>query len=313
MWGSLACRVLRRVPGNLVESRASTTDGEHAGPHTPCLPTRVPLPGEADHGSARFRCSPDESVVLGRTHLGFVPRHHDPRDHLGPPGASRSANSGLLREDPRAPAGARPARPADPVVRVAGRRRGVVPASHRRRRRESGRRSRGDPHRDLADRRLLRLDVAVLLRPALRRGQGLRRGVQGQGHDVRGSAVRHRGVHQQHHRRDQVPDGLHGRLPRDDRQGHLHHQRHRACRRVAAGPLAGHLLRPQHRQDHREGRLLGQDHPQPRRVAGVRRRQARHRRRPDRPQASPAGHRAAQGPGLDGRAGLGPLRRSPRR
>ena len=48
---------------------------------------------------------------------------------------------------------------------------------------------------------------------------------------------------------------------------------------------------------------LGQDHPQPRCVAGVRRRQARHRRRPHRPQASPARHRAAQGAGLDRRAG----------
>ena len=35
-----------------------------------------------------------------------------------------------------------------------------------------------------------------------------------------------------------MPDGLHGRLPAHDRQGHLHHQRHRACRRLAAGPLA---------------------------------------------------------------------------
>ena len=34
--------------------------------------------------------------------------------------------------------------------------------------------------------------------------KALHRGVQGQGHDLRGAAVRHRGVHQQHHRRDQV-------------------------------------------------------------------------------------------------------------
>ena len=162
--------------------------------------------------------------------------------------------------------------------------------------------------RDLADRGLLRLDVAVLLRPALRRGQGLRRGVPRQGHDLRGPAVRHRGVHQQHHRRDQEPDGVHGRLPGDDRQGHVHHQRHRARRRLPAGPLPGRLLRPQHRQDDREGRLLGQDHPEPGCLAGVRRRQARHRRCPHRPQAPPAGHRAAQGAGLDRRADPGAVR-----
>ena len=44
------------------------------------------------------------------------------------------------------------------------------------------------------------------------------------------------------HRRDQGADGLHGGLPHDDRQGHLRHQRHRACRRVPARPLAGRHL-----------------------------------------------------------------------
>ena len=39
------------------------------------------------------------------------------------------------------------------------------------------------------------------------------------------------------HRRDQGADGLHGGLPDDDRQGHLHHQRHRAGRRVPARAL----------------------------------------------------------------------------
>ena len=42
-----------------------------------------------------------------------------------------------------------------------------------------------------------------------------------------------------------------------------------------------------------------QGHPEPRRLAGVRRRQARHRRCAHRPQAPSAGHRAAQGAGLD--------------
>ena len=57
----------------------------------------------------------------------------------------------------------------------------------------------------------------------------------------------------------------------------------------------GRLLRPQRRQDHREGPAQREGHPGSRRVARVRRRQARHRRRADRPQASPAGHHAAQG------------------
>ena len=45
-------------------------------------------------------------------------------------------------------------------------------------------------------------------------------------------------LHERHHRRDQGADRLHGGLPDDDGQGHLHHQRHRARRRVAARPFA---------------------------------------------------------------------------
>ena len=64
------------------------------------------------------------------------------------------------------------------------------------------------------------------------------RGVQGARLHLRRPAVRHRRVHEQRDRRDQEPDGLHGRLPADDRQGHVHHQRHRAGRRLPARPLA---------------------------------------------------------------------------
>ena len=56
------------------------------------------------------------------------------------------------------------------------------------------------------------------------------------------------------------------------------------------------------RQDHREDAAQRQGDPRPRRVARVRRRQARHRRCAHRPQAPSAGHRAAQGAGLDHRA-----------
>ena len=61
----------------------------------------------------------------------------------------------------------------------------------------------------------------------------------------------------------------------------------------------GRLLRPDAGQDLRRRRLRRQGHPEPRRVARVRRRQAPDRRRPHRPQAPPAGHRAAQGARLD--------------
>ena len=61
----------------------------------------------------------------------------------------------------------------------------------------------------------------------------------------------------------------------------------------------GRLLRAQHRQDLRQGRLHRQDHPVARRLARVRDRQARHGRRPPRPQAQAERHRAAQGARLD--------------
>ena len=81
-------------------------------------------------------------------------------------------------------------------------------------------------------------DVPVVPRPPLRAAEELDRRVQGARLHLLRAAVRHRRVHEQRDRRDQEPDGLHGRLPADDRQGHLRHQRHRAGRRVPARPLA---------------------------------------------------------------------------
>ena len=44
-------------------------------------------------------------------------------------------------------------------------------------------------------------------------------------------------------------DRLHGRLPVDDRPRHLHHQRHRARRRDAAGPFPGaYVMEPKDRE-----------------------------------------------------------------
>ena len=57
------------------------------------------------------------------------------------------------------------------------------------------------------------------------------------------------------------PDGVHGRLPDDDREGHLHHQRHRARGGQPAGPLARCLLRRDHRQVHREDAAQRQGDP----------------------------------------------------
>ena len=54
-----------------------------------------------------------------------------------------------------------------------------------------------------------------------------------------------------------------------------------------ARPLAGRVLRPGAGQDLRPRRLQRQGHPEPGCLAGVRRRQARHRRRAHRPQAPP--------------------------
>ena len=96
----------------------------------------------------------------------------------------------------------------------------------------------GDLRGDLPDRGLQRHHVAVVPRPPVRAAEEHGRRVQGPRRHLRRAAVRHRRVHEQRDRRDQEPDGLHGRLPADDRQGHLRHQRHRAGRGVPAGPLA---------------------------------------------------------------------------
>ena len=206
----------------------------------------------------------------------------------------------LFRENRGTARGSGPARSADRLLRLARRERGLAPARPDRARRGSYRhqhqvRPRGDLRGDLPDRGLLRHHVALVPRSPLRAAEELGGRVQGPRRHVRGAAVRHRRVHEQRDRRDQEPDRLHGRLPADDRQGHLRHQRHRARRRVAARPQPGCLLRAEHRQDLRQGHLHLQDDPVARCVAGVRDRQARHGRRPPRPQAQAERHRAAEG------------------
>ena len=74
----------------------------------------------------------------------------------------------------------------------------------------------------------------------------------------------------------------------------------------------GRLLLPRARQDLRQGRLHRQDHPRPRRVARVRRRQEGHGRRPHRPQAPAERDRPAEGARLDGRRDPDALRQRAR-
>ena len=120
-----------------------------------------------------------------------------------------------------------------------------------------------------------------------------RRRVPGARHDLRRAAEGHDppgGLEQgprdrrQDHPRHQGAGGLLRRHPADDRQRHLHHQRHRARHRVAAPPLAGRLL-PLRRQD----ALHRADHPVPRLLGGVRVRREEPALRPHRPQAQVPG------------------------
>ena len=93
------------------------------------------------------------------------------------------------------------------------------------------------------DRGLLRDRCPCLPRPPVRAAQVLHRRVQGARLHVRGPALRDCRVHQHRDRRDQVPDVFMGDFPLMTEQGHVRHQRHRARRRVAAGPLARRVLR----------------------------------------------------------------------
>jgi DNA-directed RNA polymerase subunit beta len=114
-----------------------------------------------------------------------------------------------------------------------------------------------------------------------RQAEVRRRRVPPARHDVRGADQGRRPPgrlgHQRGDRRAVDPrrqgaGGLLRRDPADDRERHLHHQRHRARRRQPAAPQPGRLLRPRQGQDP----LLGQAalqrprHPVPRLVARLR-------------------------------------------
>ena len=133
------------------------------------------------------------------------------------------------------------------------------------------------------------------LRPHRRaEAQVRRRRVPGARHDLRRAAEGDDpagGLEQgprdrrQDHPRHQGAGGLLRRHPADDRQRHVHHQRHRAGHRQPAAPLAGRVL-PLRGQD----ALRRADHPLPRLVGRVRVRRQEPALRPHRPQAQVPGH-----------------------
>ena len=137
---------------------------------------------------------------------------------------------------------------------------------------------------------------------------------------VRGPGQRQGRLHEPGHRRDPRADRVPRQLPLDDRAGHLHHQRHRARRRDAAGALARRLHHGA--EGPRQAGLHGQPDAVPRLVARARDRQEGHGQRPHRPQAQAAGHHAAARAagdrrehrlraGQDGRGPAGAVQRQP--
>ncbi len=135
----------------------------------------------------------------------------------------------------------------------------------------------------------------------VRRPQARYRRVRGARSDVRRTAVRLRAPGRQRSARADQAGHLPGRLPADDRQGHLHHQRHRARRRLAADPLAGRVLRGPRGSRHRPPSGLRQTDPGSRRLDGVRDTQERLHHAQVQPQAHGAGHHVPARPGGRGR------------
>ena len=112
-------------------------------------------------------------------------------------------------------------------------------------------------------------------------------GVPREGPDLPGAALDDGPLRQQGDGRDPRAAGLHGRLPDDDRVGHVHHQRHRARDRDAARPQPGRL--PDGAEGRDEAGLHREPDAEPRLVARARDRQEGHRLRPHRPEAQAAG------------------------
>ena len=158
-----------------------------------------------------------------------------------------------------------------------------------------------DDRRRLADRGLHRQPRRPVRRAAVRRAGRKPGAVPREGPDLRAAADDHRLVHQPRDRRDPRAVRVHGRLPVDDRARHVHHQRHRARRGHAAGPLPGRVR--DGAQGPREAGVRREPDAGSRLVARARDRQEGARLRPDRPQAQASRHGAAAGDGLRLRRG----------
>ena len=149
----------------------------------------------------------------------------------------------------------------------------------------------GDHRRRVADRGLHRQPRRRLRGDHLRRAGRDDRGVPREGPHLRASADRQGRVPEPRDGRDPRAVGLHGRLPVDDRLGHVHHQRHRARGRHAARALPGRLR--DGAEGPREAGLHREPDAGPRVVARARDRQEGQGLRPHRPQAQAAGLGAA--------------------
>ena len=128
-------------------------------------------------------------------------------------------------------------------------------------------------------------------------------GMPREGPDLSGPALDDRPLRQQGDGRDPGADGVHGRLPDDDRVGDVHHQRHRARDRHAARAVARRL--PDGAEGRHQAGLHREPDAEPRLVARARDRQEGCRLRPHRPEAQAADHDAAAGA-----AGRGPDHRA---
>ena len=203
----------------------------------------------------------------------------------------RGAGAHALRPDPRSSPDPEPDRAPARLVRLVHRQ---GPA--------------GAVRRDQPDQGLHRQgDGAPVPRLRVRGPEVLRGGVPDQGPDLLPAALRQRRAPDQGDGRDPAPAGLHGRLPVDDRPGHVRHQRRRARRRQPARPLAGRLLQRARGSGIRPDAVQRQGHPEPRRLARVRDEQQGPALGQGRPQAEdrrddPAPRRRLRGERRDRRA-----------
>ena len=196
---------------------------------------RLPAPGGGrGHRpglSARLTAAADRGTISNSVSAAFLPPPSSAKERFMLPVADSSslAPSGrdLVRPDLREARDPQPDRAPGPIVRLV-RREGPA----------------GAVRRDQPDQGLHRQgDGAPVPGLRVRGAQVLRARVPDPGPDLQPAALRQGRAPDQGDGRDPAPARLHGRLPVDDRPGHVHHQRRRARRRQPARPLAGRLLR----------------------------------------------------------------------